>query len=221
VHSINPADRLAAAHQQLVAIRLDPWVRRLALRYAGHPDVADDALQSAYYAVARLKNLEQIENLRAYFCKVLIHEVHRERGQLGACLVEDFVRVAEARQNAGGSHPISPLFNEDVVCTWMDARCWLERLALERDRLTAAVPTRSHDPDRYRVVIYEAAEQILRDGINAEPSEADANPTLRAAYPDYFDQAGTSPEVRHQRFHRARLDVRALLQGVVSHDELS
>jgi hypothetical protein len=35
-------------------------------------------LQSAYCAVVRMENLDQVENLRAYFCRVPTHEVHRE-----------------------------------------------------------------------------------------------------------------------------------------------
>jgi DNA-directed RNA polymerase specialized sigma24 family protein len=75
VHSIYPADILENARQQLAEIMKDPRVRGLALRYAGHPALADDALQSTYYAMARLEHLGQIQNLRAYVCKVLIQAV--------------------------------------------------------------------------------------------------------------------------------------------------
>ncbi len=219
--SIDTTDALTAAHQQLVEIREDPRMRSLAIWYAGHPDLADDALQSAYYAVARLKNLDEIENLRAYFRKVLIREAYRERRQLGAALVDDFVRVAEARQDARGGEPASPPCVEAAVCMSLQAGSWLGRLANHRDVLLAAVPARSDDPSRYRAVIYRTAEQVLRDGINGEPSKADANAALRAAYPEYFDQPGASPGTCHQRFCRARADVRMLLKSVVSRDELS
>jgi len=36
-----------------------------------------------------------------------------------------------------------------------------------------AVPGRSDDPGRYRAAVYAAAEQVLRDGITGESSEAD------------------------------------------------
>jgi DNA-directed RNA polymerase specialized sigma24 family protein len=214
-------DGLAAFHQRLLAIRLDPQIKGLALRYAGSPDLAEDALQGAYCGVARLKHPEEIENLRAYFCKALVHEVYRERGQLGAALVEDFVRVAETRQAAVGCHPGSPRPVDDAVCASLQAQAWLQLLADERDRLQAAVPARSDDPGRYRAVIYDAAGQVLRDGINSAPSEADSNPAFRAAYPEYFDQPGALPDTCYQRFRRARTDVRALLRAVVSPDELS
>jgi DNA-directed RNA polymerase specialized sigma24 family protein len=219
--SIDTADSLTAAHQQLVTIREDPRMRSLAIWHAGHPDLADDALQSAYYAVARLKNLDEIENLRAYFRKVLIREVYRERGQLGATLVDNFVRMAEARQDAVGCDRASPPCVEAAVCLSLQAKSWLQRLADRRDILLAEVPARSDDPVRYRGVIFGAAEQVLRDGINAEPSEADANPALRVAYPEYFDQPDASRDTCNQRFCRARTDVRQLLQAVVSRDELS
>jgi DNA-directed RNA polymerase specialized sigma24 family protein len=218
VSSIKPADLVAAAHEQLTEIREDPGIKRLARRYSGHPDLADDALQRTYYILARLENLEQIKNLRAYFCKVLIREVHRERGQLGAALVEDFTRVVEARQDAGG--PVSPSSVDDTVGFSLQARSWLKRLADERDGLLAAIPARSDDPDRYRAVIYAAAEQVLRDGINAEPSDADTDDAFRAAYPEYFDQPDRLPNTLYQRFHRARDDVKDLLQAIVNRGEL-
>jgi hypothetical protein len=221
VHSIDPADILAAARQQLAEIREDPRIKGLALRHAGHPALAGDALQSAYYAVARLENLDQIKNLRAYFCKVLIREVHRERGQLGAALIDDFARVMERHQDGVGCHPTSPPSVDDAVCTSLQAQVWLERFAVHQDRLRAEVPARSDEPDHYRAVVCDAARQVLRDGINGEPSDADSNDAFRAAYPEYFAQPDASADLLHQRFRRAREDVKALLQAVVSRDELT
>jgi hypothetical protein len=221
VHSIDPADILAAARQQLAEIREDPRIKGLALRHAGHPALAGDALQSAYYAVARLENLDQIKNLRAYFCKVLIREVHRERSQLGAALIDDFARVMETHQDDVGCHPTAPPSVDDAVCTSLQARVWLERFAARRDRLRADVPARSDDPGRYRAVVCDAARQVLGDGINGEPSDADSNDAFRAAYPEYFAQPDASADLLHQRFRRAREDVKALLQAVVSRDELT
>lgn len=215
------AGRTAPVHQHLVKIREDPRMRNLAMRIAGDHDLAGDALQRAYFAVAQRKNLDEIENLWAYFRRVLIHEMYRERHQLGAALVDDFERVAEARQAVMGCGAASPPRVEAVVCLSLQAQSWLERLAEHRGALLAQVPARSADPVRYRAVIYSAAEQVLRDGINAEPSEADANPALQAAYPKYFDQPGASADTCYQRFCRARTDVRKLLQGVVRRDELS
>jgi DNA-directed RNA polymerase specialized sigma24 family protein len=74
----------------LLAILDDPKVRSLARRRAGDSELAMDALQAAYCAVARVEDPTAIRNLRAYFCQVLTHEVYRLLGQLGATLVEDF-----------------------------------------------------------------------------------------------------------------------------------
>ena len=221
MHSIYPADILENARQQLAEIMKDPRVRGLALRYAGHPALADDALQSTYYAMARLEHLGQIQNLRAYVCKVLIREIRRERGQLRTIVIDDFARIADEHQDAAGCHPAASPSVEDAVCTSAQAEAWLERFAAQRDYLRAGVPSRSDDLDRYRALICEAAGQVLYDGINGESSEADTNPALRVAYPEYFDQPDAAPNTLHQRFCRARTDVRALLQAVVRRDELT
>jgi DNA-directed RNA polymerase specialized sigma24 family protein len=216
-----PTDRRAAAREQLVEIWMDPRIKNLARRHAGSPDVAEDALQSAYCAVVRVEHLDQIENLRAYFCRVLIHEVHRERGQLRAVLVEDFDRVAEENQGAAvGCHRLSPPCFQDQVCTSLQVQFWLKRLIDERDDLQAAIPARSHEPECYKAVIYAAAEQILHAGMSGDIVDADTNDMLRASYPEYFHQPGAAPNTCDQRFRRARMDVRALLRSVVSHDEL-
>jgi hypothetical protein len=52
MNSINHADGLAAASRQLEEIWADPRIKAFARRYAGDPQVADDALQSTYLAMA-------------------------------------------------------------------------------------------------------------------------------------------------------------------------
>jgi hypothetical protein len=103
----------------------------------------------------------------------------------------------------------------------LQVQCWLKRLVDGRDDLLASVPARSRDSSRYRAVIYAAAEQILRAGTSGDVAEADTNDTLRASYPEYFQQPGAAPNTCDQRFSRARMDARALLRSVVNHDELS
>lgn len=214
-------DMLIAARQELAEIWKDPRIKSLARRQAGDPDVADDALQSAYYAVARMKRLDQVENLRAYFCRVLIHEVHRERGQLRAVLMEDFDRVAEERQGTVGCRRMSPPSFQDAVCISLLGQSWLKRLVDERDGLLGAVPARSDDPSRYQAVIYAVAKQIVHGGINGDVGDTDANDAFRTSYPEYFQQPDTASNTCDQRFRRARMDVRALLRSVVRRDELS
>jgi hypothetical protein len=214
------ADGLAAARERLVGIWMDPRIKSFARRYAGDPAMADDALQSTYCAVVRVEHLDKIENLRGYFCRVLIHEVHRERGQLRAVLVEDFDRVAEENQGAVGCHRSPPPCFQDQVCTSLQVQSWLKRLIDERDELLAAIPARSREPGCYKALIYAAAEQVLHAGMSGDGVEADTNDMLRVSYPEYFQQPGAAPNTCDQRFRRARMDVRALLRSVVSHDEL-
>jgi Sigma-70 region 2 len=206
MNSTGPEDRL-------IEIWADPRIRGLAKRWAGNAETAEDALQSTYYAIARLPHLAEIENLRGYFVRVLRRMVYRELGQLNAVLADDFTRMAEERQS-------TPSF-EDDVCTSLQGRAQYERFCVERDDLALRVSARSSDPGRYRSVIGDAVEQILRAGIRGEPSEADLAPALRAAYPEYFAQPGASANTCDQRCHRARKDVRKLLTAVVSLSWLS
>jgi DNA-directed RNA polymerase specialized sigma24 family protein len=221
VCSIDPEDIRAAALKRLAEILEDPRTKGLALWRAGHPALAHDALQDAYYALARLEYLGQIRNLRAYVYKVLFREINRGRNRLGADLVDDFARVVEAHQATASCQPASPAAVDDSVCAALQAQIWLDRFTIQREYLRDAVPARSADPARYHAVICDAAEQVLRDGINGEPSEADTNPALQAVYPEYFDQPDAPPNTLHQRFRRAREDVKALLQKIVNRDELT
>jgi DNA-directed RNA polymerase specialized sigma24 family protein len=205
----------------LLAIREDTRTKALAIRYAEDPDLADDALQSTYYAVARHKNLDQIENLRAYFCKVLLREVNRLRTRQRVTQLENPDGPEEPRQHGASARsraPTRPI--DEPVSTAPQARASLERFAAQRDHLRAAVPPRSGDPNRYRNVIVTVAEQVLCDAIHREPSEADSNDAFRAAYPEWFGEPGCTENTCRQRFQRARADMRALLRAVVHRDEL-
>ena len=219
--SIDPEDIRAAALKRLPEILADPQTKALALHHAGQPDIAGDALQNTYFALARLKHLGEIANLPAYVRKVLVREIYRERNQLGATLIDDFVPVAEAHQDTSTDRPAPPPAVGDAVCASMQAEVWLERFAAQRDDLRAAVPSRSADPDRYRGVICDAAAQVLRDGINGEQSDADSNTALQVAYPEHFSQPDAAQNTMHQRFRRAREDIKALLRAVVNRDELT
>lgn len=211
----NTSEQKTPSLQQLLEIWEDPQIKGFALRYAGDPELADDALQSAYYTVAGLPYLDSIKNLRAYFCTVLRMEVSRARRQVGAVLMDDFASLAEQRLGTAGSLGSPQPSFEDALSASVQARSWLKRLADERDRLLASVPARSADPNRYRAVIYAAVEQVLRNGISGEGGEADTNDAFRAAYPEYFAQPGVSPNICHQHLTRARSDVWSLLRKVV------
>ena len=219
MYSIDPTGGLTDAHQRLVQVWADPQIKRLAQRHARDPQLADDALQSTYYALARLKHLDQIENMRAYFCRVLVQQVHRESAQLGAALVEDFAFVADVRGSVTDSGFASSTGFEDAACFSVQAWSWRKRLIRRRNELMARVPGRSDKPSRYRAVIYGTVEEILRAGISNEASEADRNEAFVAAYPEYFDQPGASRATCHQRFCRARMDIDGLLRAVADYED--
>ena len=49
---------------------------------------------------------------------------------------------------------------------------------------------------------------------------ADVNSALRAEYPEWFTEQGCGTANAHQRFKRAREDVRDLLQLIISREDL-
>ncbi len=163
-----------------------------------------------------VKHPEHIDDRRAYFITVLKHEAYRLYALSGAIPME---KPDQHGALVCGPAPARPV--ADTVCTSVLAESWLGRLDAQRACLKAVVPARSDDPVLYRALIYTSAEGVLRDGINAEPSDADSNDAFRVAYPEYFAQPGASANLLHQRFRRAREDVKALLQTVVQHDELT
>lgn len=207
--------------RELLAICDDPMVRSLARRRAGDQDLAMDALQAAYCAVARVADPTAIRNLRAYFCQVLTREVYRLLGQLGAMLVEDFTSVADANQGRSGAPLPGPQSVAETVSTHLLTEAWLEPFVSRRAELTADVPGRSRDPARYRDVLVTVAEHVLCRVITTDISDADYNASLRAAYLEWFDEPGCAENTRHKRFERAREDVRALLRTIINRDDLN
>jgi DNA-directed RNA polymerase specialized sigma24 family protein len=206
--------------QELLAIREDPKVRNFALARAGDPELAKDALHETYCAVLRVRNPQQIRNLRAYFYRALTNAVNQLRYQLGAALVEDFGRVAETHQDEPGCHPAPPRPLDETVGIDLLARTWLGHFAAERGELATRVPDRSPDPCRYCDVIVTIAQLVLLAIVTGDVSDADSNPALRAAYPQWFAEPGCAENTCHQRFSRARADVRGLLRTIISRDDL-
>jgi hypothetical protein len=200
---------------ELLAIWQDPEVRRLAVRRAGDPDLAEDALLAAVAAVARVSDLTHIEDLKAYFCRVLINEVYRLRGQLTAARPCEPAILAAMSDT---STPAPPAAEEAV--TRLLARTWLEKFRTQRIYLRAAVPGRSSQPARYRHLIVQTAEHILRTAIDGSVSWTDCNEALQAALPGWFGQPGSAENTCHKHLSRARRDVQGVLQAVVSRDEL-
>ena len=181
--------------------------------------MAEDALQETFYALARIRQPQHIDDLRKYFCKVLIHSVYRLRGQLGAVTVDDAGGLVDASGRGFGGEAPQPLLDE-VVHTNMVARNWHERLAKHRAALTGSVPGRSPEPGRYRDVIMTTAEGMLLAIVIGDFREVDLNLALRAAYPEWFAERRVAMSNIHQRLTRARADIRDLLKTVISLDEL-
>lgn len=204
--------------EQLLEIRQDPKVKSLALRRAGDLELAKDALNQAYYAVAR-RGPEGIRDLRAYYCQTLINVVNNLRHQFAASLTEDFERVAESHQDKSGCLAL-PRPVDETVCSRLLAEAWLEPFATRGGELAAQVPGRSADPKRYRSVVVTVSERVLRANVTGDVSDADSNSELIAAYPEWFAEPGCAENTRHQRFCRARADVRDLLSTIVSRDDL-
>lgn len=78
------------------------------LAVCGSSDLAKRALHEAYWAVARVKNPDEIADLWAYFCGAVSNEVKHLCGEFRATLVEDCDSLAEAHQDEVGCHPTLP-----------------------------------------------------------------------------------------------------------------
>lgn len=203
--------------QQLLAIREDPQVKSLARARAGNPDVAEDALQEAFYTVARAEHPEQIANLRAYFCTVMIRMVYRLRTEelRAESRPADPAAPLEKDQYAGAAPEQAQARPADESTTGQLAEEWRERLSAHRDRLTATVPGRSPDPGRYRNVILSVVERVLSATSDLGDDEADSSKALRVAYPEWFAEESCAAASQAQRLARARSDVRNLLLAVI------
>ena len=92
--------------------------------------------------------------------------------------------------------------------------------AAERGELATGCLAAPPIPARYRDVIVTVAELVLLAIVTRDVSDADSNAGLRAAYPEWFDEPGCAENTCHQRFSRARADVRGLLCTIISRDDL-
>jgi DNA-directed RNA polymerase specialized sigma24 family protein len=196
--------------QELLALRQDPQVKRLAWKLVGDLDLVADLNQTVCCRLAALKHPERIRNLRSYYFRVLRNEATKL-----------YILRQETPFEDPDSIPAPAQPIDDKVCNSLCHRTWLQRLGARREALLAAIPARSPDPRRYRTVVHHSAGQVLLDGFNGEASDADSNDAFRLIYPEYFAQPDASANLLHQRFRRAREDVKALLQTVVGRDELT
>jgi hypothetical protein len=169
--------------------------------------------------MSRIKDPERITDLKAYYCRVLIRTINALRGQLGAVLTDNFASVADAFQGKARSQ-VPPRPVDEVVALDRLSRGWFERFTAEQASLTATVPRRSRDHHRYRELIVKVAEQVLRSSVTGDVCDADHNPALRAAYPEWFAEEGNTANNADQRCSRARADVCRLLRMIINRDDL-
>lgn len=201
-------------------------MRRLAWSRAGDPEVAQDALQETYCVLARYVlaphvNPEKIENLRAYFARTLIREVYRLLNPQKATVAVSVEEVVDAgRGNPCGQHLPGPF--DQTVCVQLLAQAGLKSLVARRGHFTRQVAGRSPDPRRYQRLVVTVAERVLVAIAMGDICDADSNSALRAEYPEWFAEDGCETPNAHQRFKRARDDMRDLLQHIVgvSRDDL-
>jgi hypothetical protein len=207
-------------YDEVCEIRGDLEIWRLAVRRAGSFDLAEDALQDTFYAVARVSDPERIENLRGFFCRALIRQIAHLRGQLGPLPLEDPEAAVSWQQRHGviGAAAGGPV--DDGALWHLRAEEWLERLRVRRQQIWAAVPERSARPGHYRAVVVAVAQEILRAGCDGQVSPADFDAALQARYPEWFAETGCAQDTRYQRLSRARRDVREALKAIVSRHEL-
>jgi DNA-directed RNA polymerase specialized sigma24 family protein len=221
LYGTQPADDPRSFHAELTRVWRDPEIRRLALRRAGNRDLAEDALQETFYSVARVSDPDHIENLRAFFCRALINQISHLRGQLNPIPVEDPEMLAGLRQPGVRLHAPAAARPVEEAAAWLQlAATWRKRFHREHERLMAMVPERSGDPRRYQEVIVATAAKILYAAGDGHMNWADSDLTLRAAYPNWFNEPGCSRDTYYQRLSRARHEVRVLLRAVVDRDEL-
>ena len=171
------------------------------------PELAEDALQETFYALARIKDPSGIKNLRAYFYRVLIRVVHQLRSEDRRTNLETLLEW-EQYAAAGPGQVLARPADESAR---LAAEGWLKLFSAHRERLTAAVPGRSPDPGRYRNLNIAVTERILGAMPDQGDSEPDSSGAFRAGYPEWFDEAGCAPANLELRLARARSDVRNLL----------
>ena len=200
----------------------DPDIRRLAERRAGSRELAEDALQETFRAVAQIKDPESIRDLRAFFCKSLIHEINHQLARPAPVLTEDIGTISERRQvRTSSSGPTPPVSVESEAHLRLLAGAVLTRLERDRDGLMAAIPARSGDGRRYQATIVTAALTILLLLVEGSATSADWNSVLKSAYPHWCDEHGLAPAAIDQRLSRARNDVRLLLQAIFPRELLA
>jgi DNA-directed RNA polymerase specialized sigma24 family protein len=208
-----------ALHENLATLVNDPAIRRLAAARAGNRELAEDALQETYWAVARVKDPGRIEDLRAFFCTCLLREINHQRTRSTPVRFQaPDTTTEQGRGSSSIGNPPSSV--EDEASRRLLAETLLTRLNRDRDQLLASVPARSPDHRRYRTAIVAAAKTILLLLLEGPVASADWNAALQAKYPQWCGEPGLARAAADQRLSRARRDVQALLQKILPRHEL-
>ena len=212
-------------YDDLAEVASDPEMYQRALRRAGCPELAEDALQETVRAIAGRKSPKAIENLPGFFYVSLIREIDHQLGRPTAIPVGGDIGLisdrAQDRTSPAGV-PI-PASVEDEAHLRVLAETVLNKFEREwaREELMALVPARSEDPRRYRTAITLAAKAIFELLIDGCVTAADWNVILRAVYPAWCDEPGLARAAIDQRLSRARRDVQSLLRSVISREQLA
>jgi hypothetical protein len=196
----------------------DPAIRRLAERRARSHELAEDALQDTFRAVGQTRNPEAIEDLRAFFCKSLIHAINRQLTLSAPIPAGDIAAIADSRQGLSSSGTSASASVASEAHLRLVAEAALTRLERDRAELMTMVPARSGDPRRYRRTIVAAAGRILRLLFEGPVTMADWNAVLRSEYPQLWDEPGLAHDALYQRLSRARADIQVLLRVILPRD---
>jgi hypothetical protein len=200
---------------ELAELVEDAAIRRLAVRRARSHELAEDALQDTFRAVAQTSHPEAIEDLRAFFCKSLIRTIGRQLTLSAPTPAEDICAIADSRQDRSPSGTSASTSVVSEAQLRILAGAAFTRLERDRAELIAMIPARSDDPGHYQRTILAAAGTILRLLFEGPVTMADWNVVLVSEYPQWCDEPGLAREAVHQRFSRARADIQSLLRAVV------
>ena len=208
-------------HDDLAELVEDAAIRRLAQRRAGSRELAEDALQDTFRAVAQTQHPEAIEDLRAFFCKSLIRAINRQLTLSAPVPAGDIGAIADSRQglSSSGASPPAPVESEAYLR--LLAEIALARLERDRAELMAMVPARSGDPRRYQYTIIEATGTILRLLFAGPVTTADWNAVLRSQCPQWCGEPGLASDAMYQRLSRARADVKFLLRAILPRERFA
>lgn len=193
----------------------DRDVRRLAERRARSRELAEDALQDTFRAVAQTQNPEAINDLRAFFCKSLIRAINRQLALSRPVPAEDIGAIADSHGLSLSSGTSAPASVASEAYLRLLAEVALTRLERDRAELMAMVPARSGDPVRYQSTIIAAAAAILRLLFEGPVTPADWNEVLRSVNPQWCDEPELAHDAMYQRLSRARADVQSLLRTIL------